>query len=275
MKKIFVLIFLILAGCTGLQDRMSDSQNRILELREGVGDDLGDDIINDLKDILEIEMLGNNQGLISFKANNTKDLLIECSVLLSLNNTLYEIGLGIFHPNEEKTVESAVGFNNGESKFDLIIKCNQPKNMEKCVLKESIYMQYFCLALLNQDVSFCDKISSNVSNMRMIWCKAFILDQPEFCEDIVDNNDKDWCYLDIGMNKANKKACDMTMDIKRKNSCMAVVESNPDLCFDGEDGSIPICLENTAKAMNDITVCDKLSELGSRNECRNHLSYLQ
>jgi len=273
MKKIFVLIFLILAGCTGLQDRMSDSQNRILELREGVGDDLGDDMINDLKDILEIDMFGNNQGLISFKANNTKDLFIECSVLLSLNNTLYEIGLGIFHPNEERTVESAVGFNNGESKFDLIIKCNQPKNMEKCVLKESVYMQYFCLALLNHDVSFCDKISSNVLNARMIWCKAFILDQPELCEDIVDNNDKDWCYLDIGMNKVNKKACDMIMDIKRKNSCMAVVESNPDLCFDGEDGSIPICLENTAKAMNDITVCDKFEE--SSSECRNHLSYLQ
>lgn len=220
--------------------------------------------IKDLE-VLESE---NNNHILTFNFKNPTKLLAECSASFSVKDTTKIIGMGIFQPDEQKLIESSVTFDEGKSKFTLTSKCEQPEKLEKCT-SNSVYMQYFCLALLNQDSNFCEKIDINTKRE---WCKAYILDQPELCENIPEE-EKDWCYMDIGMNKQDSKLCDKILDEGKKTSCIAVATSKPDLCLEGDEESKLICIENLAEFMKDITLCDKLGELIS--ECYENMAWTQ
>lgn len=249
MRRIaLLLIIILLSGCTILQKDTTKA-------------------INNLK----LQEIKNDQHRLFFNFKNPANSSAECSVLFSLKDTSKIIGLGIFQPNEEKQIKSKIiPFDGGKSKFILTPKCEHPDNLENCISHNSSGAQYFCLAILNNDEKFCDKISSTVRNIR---CRAYTLNMPELCETIPEEGDKDWCYMDLGMNKQDRNLCDKIKSADKRNSCIAVTTFNPNLCLEGDENSKLACIENLAEFMKDITLCDKLGELSS--ECYNDLSWMQ
>ncbi|MBL7100863.1 MAG: hypothetical protein ISS23_02835 [Nanoarchaeota archaeon] len=223
---------------------------------------------SEIKDLEYIELNGDEN--LVFNAINPLNSLAECSVYFSVEDDLKILGLGVFQPQEKRLIKSSLTFENGETDFTLDLKCETPENLKKCATQEEAYSQYFCLALINKDHKFCKKIDAN---FRKIWCEAFVLDQPELCSNIADKECKDWCYMDLGMNKRDRTLCDKIMDTGQKTSCIAVTTSNPDLCLEGDENYKLTCIETLAESMKDITLCDKLED--SSDECYEDMNWMQ
>ncbi len=181
--------------------------------------------------------------LVSKKRKKFKiQLLIVSSVILILMALVF---LG-FVEKKERSFETREGAKKSFLPF-----------LSSCLKNADNFSKVLCSAMKTKNIDYCNLMNSE---RERIFCRAFILKQPQLCKEIVSSQGRDWCYMDTGMNLKMFDFCSKIEDPLKKNSCLAVKNLDSDLCFKGEDVMVPICIELIAEYTKDISVCDKLGE---------------
>lgn len=220
------------------------------------------------------EMGNSNNGWLSFYIRNDYGEYADCSVRLFLNNESFSWNIGIMQPNSRKLLKKQIFMPDGITNIKLSADCQWKKEIEilecesstfkicdlvkedarlKQCLNRDIPSQYFCIALIKNDVDYCEDIKII---HRKIHCKAFIEKKPELCENL--NQWKDWCYQDYGINRRDEEICKKIENKDKRNSCLGVATLNVELCKDINEVDKFICIVNLAEFTKDKKLCELL-----------------
>ena len=170
-KKVNIWIFLIVGLITLLflsnfPKEKTDEKTEIIQ-KKAVIENL---TFNEIPD--------SSRSWLSFYLRNDYDEYADCSAILFLNNDSFSWNAGIIKPSSRKLVKKSVFMPNGNTSIKLISNCEwsqidisecenstfkicdlfkEDKSIAQC-LNRNIPMQYFCIALIKNDVSYCDDI---------------------------------------------------------------------------------------------------------------------
>lgn len=241
---------------------------------------------------IQVNGLKENKPYVSFKIKNFNNFTVDCYGKISFDNKTTLSGIGIVKPGikEEKQISlNSITDANVKIKIepicrgmsDLVVqKCGNIKTytdrilcefelknprVKQCYGRETGAGKLFCAALVTNNPKICNYIVS----YKRHWCTAYITGNFSYCDKITDQDKKDWCYMDIGMNKGNKNICEKISDSAKKTSCMAVISSDANACLKGSKQDELICILNIIEIMGDKSLCEKLGD--SKTECYSSL----
>lgn len=260
MKKGFVLLLLLifLFGCK------SEQKNGIT-----------------IENIVISDLAGNNHSL-SYDIKNFDSFPVDCYAKISLGNRIVIRDIGIIGPENEEKKQTIISLKNEKIQIkvepvckeisdSVIQKCGDLKRytdrricelelenpkLKQCSMKKSNQIKLFCMALTLNNPQICQYMITPKRH----WCEAYISGDYSLCEKITNLKEKDWCYMDIGMNKKDKAICEKVNDEAKKTSCMGVVLSDADMCLKGDKKNTLPCIMNVAESTGDKTLCGKLSD---------------
>lgn len=268
MKKRFILLLLLLflAGCKfGIEQ-----QNGTV-----------------IKDVIINELEGGNHS-ISFNIKNFNDFSVDCYARILLGNRTALCSVGVIKARNEEKKQTIINLKNGKTQIkvepvckeisdSVIQKCGDLKGytdrricelelenpeLKQCSMEKSNQMKLFCIALTLNNFQICQYMLTPKRH----WCAAYISEDYSLCEKIIDLKEKDWCYMDIGMNKKDKDICEKVNDEAKKTSCMGAVLSDADMCLKGDKKNTQACIMNVIESTGDKILCEKLSN-SLKEEC--------
>ncbi|MFW9876720.1 MAG: hypothetical protein ACFFG0_26800 [Candidatus Thorarchaeota archaeon] len=141
-------------------------------------------------------------------------------------------------------------------------------SLKQCINRDNAG-QYFCIALIKKDASYCDGIEI-IS--KKIQCKAFVSNKPELCADL-EPGLRDSCYQDYGLNKRDKEACEKIENKNKRNSCLAVATLNVELCKDiDNEGDKSVCVVSLAEFTRNKALCELLVD---KESCYEDLEWMK
>lgn len=117
---------------------------------------------------------------------------------------------------------------------------------------------YLWLAKKKKDVSFCEK--TDVRKPECYWELAKILENPELCNNIEADCEKNQCLAEV---TGDSSYCEHVPDSGEKEACFAKISKQENACKINlpEYGEIlyyPECMYKMAKLKNDISICWKI-----------------
>lgn len=235
-----------------------------------------------IEDVLINKINGNNCS-VSFNVKNFDNFAVDCYAKISVYKKPKLMNLGIIEPRSEEKKQIFLKINDTNTPVKIepvcrgvnsstIQRCGnlksyvdrricefEPENpqLEQCYARETGQEKLFCMALVTNNSEICQ----NFLEYKKYWCTAYITGDFSQCEKITDQDQKDECYTDIGMNKRNKDVCQKINNEAKKTSCMAVIDSDADSCLKGDPNSKLVCIINIIEHTGDKTVCEKLGDL--------------
>lgn len=260
----FLLLFLFVLGC-----KIESKQNEVL-----------------IKDVA-INRLDDNNISLSFYIKNVNNSAADCFANISIGENEIHKDIGVIEAMAGKKGQFTLAAKNEEVPVEIKPICRwidestsqkcsggsyierricewvlKKPELQHCLADNVTYYQLFCIALSSKNPKICDYIRSN---SRRNWCRAYVTEDSSFCNNILDEKWKDWCYADLGMNLKDSSLCDKVISLKSKNSCIAVITSNPQLCLQGSEGLKISCITNIAESTSNRNICELLGE--QKQEC--------
>lgn len=242
--------------------------------------------------VVENVVLESKNNLVSFNIQNFDNFIVDCYARVILNDRLVALrNIGVIEPKSEEKKQINLGVTNTNAQIKIepvcmevnsltVQKCGdleeyidrricelEPENpgVKQCYAKKTLSEKMFCMALITNNPEICRRMLTS----RKYWCTAYITGDFSQCENIIDINGKDRCYMDIGMNRRDKNICEKINDQAKKTSCMAAVSLDADACLKGSQIDEMSCILIIAEVTGDKTLCEKLTD--SKEECYHSL----
>lgn len=225
--------------------------------------------------------------IVSFYIRSEYDVPADCVVNFSVKSTHNSWDIGTIGPHSGKMVEQKVMMPPGKSKFVLSAHCqpiykdmaglleqdkdicdieNPGRNIKQCMNRENAD-KFFCISLIEQNISYCSCIKELP---RKTLCMVYLENDPGLCEQLTEQ--RDWCYLDYAMNKKNRAACDKIQAEDSRNSCLAVVTNDLELCLGLKEDNKYDCIVHLAQDMHNKSLCEVLD---NKADCYDELAWIK
>ena len=180
-----------------------------------------DNIQNNILSELKVKIItdGNNSLIIK----NEFEQYADCLIFNSNNNFVRQVG--IIKPNSQKIISNlryssqfkldcqyknnwdfSLNVSDCEhSTFELCSVAAQNEQLIQCMDEfNDIPYQYFCVALISENISYCEFINEFP---RKIHCLAYNQKNPDLCNKL-NGTFRDWCYQDLAINWNSENLCD-------------------------------------------------------------------
>lgn len=170
--------------------------------------------------------------------------------------------------------------------------CEKIKNLS---IQDKCYLQ---IATENNDISYCDKIASDLStknecykslaintndketcdkieNINTKYSCLITIDPETSCDYIVDQAEQDSCLLNIAIQTEDEELCKKTKFnlAYTESSCLekiATIKKDPEICEKIEvESRYDVCLQSVATATLDKSLCEKINRETMKPFCVN------
>ncbi len=146
--------------------------------------------------------------------------------------------------------------------------------VQKCSKIESLSLRDSCvaeLAKIKEDIKVCDLIQSAKTKAFCMEQLAVLKKDSAICKTIEDTYWADNCHFSFAISDHVETFCTLINDAEQKNSCykkIALATNKFQLCDYLQGVDREGCIVAIAKAIEDVKLCDRISDAFNRDVCK-------
>ena len=212
--------------------------------------------------------------LLSFSVTNQKEAEMICTINAEIRDSRYSWDIGLLAPGETLDVHREVQMPQGRTYFRLKAECrpspgcsHAPDARTKQCMERVHDDKYFCIGFLTKNDTYCHCIQG--SGYRQL-CLAYLNNDASFCESL--SEERDWCFLDFALNRADEDVCRRVRDISMRSACLAVINKDLELCTSLPEGEKFSCIVHLAPKLNNKSLCSLVED---SEACMEELAWMR